>query len=79
MPDANDGPVVPHPLVELIEALSDRQGELELSLEHVTLKFPMIPDPIELNGTLTVSMHLRELSDKEKTAHVAKRVRELGR
>jgi len=68
-----------NPLAELIEALADRHGEVELSLEHVTLKLPMVPEPVEVNGRLTVSMHLRDLSEKEKSAQAAKRVRVLAR
>jgi len=78
MDEPSSGRNVANPLVDLIEALSDRHGELELSLDRVTLKLPLLPDPVEVNGTLTVSMHLRDLSEKEKGAHVARRVRKLA-
>lgn len=62
----------------MIEALADRHGELTMRLERVTLRLPLVPEPIELNGTLTVAMHLRQLSEQEKSARVAKEVRALA-
>lgn len=67
-----------NPFVGMIEALADRHGELTMRLEKVTLRIPLVPEPVELNGTLTVSMHLRHLSDQEKSARVAREVRILG-
>jgi hypothetical protein len=64
-----------NPFHELVEALADRHGEIELRLEHVTLRFPMIPEAIELNGDVSLSVHLRHLSEDEKSAITAKEVR----
>jgi hypothetical protein len=68
-----------NPLHELLEAVADRRGELDIRLEHLSLKLPMIPESVELNGTITVSVHMRELTDREKEARVAKELRALGR
>ncbi len=64
-----------NPFLGLMEALADRHGELTVRLDRVSLRLPLVPEPLELNGTVTVSMHLRGLSEKEKAAHVAKEVR----
>jgi hypothetical protein len=56
----------------MIEALADRPGEDDLRLEHLTLRLPFMPEPMEWNGSLTVSVHLRSLTEKEKAARVAK-------
>jgi hypothetical protein len=61
--------------MDMVEALSDRQGEVELRLEHLALRLPLMPEAIEINGQVTLSVHLRELSDKEKAAHAAKEIR----
>ena len=63
---------------DLVEAISDRHGELDIRLEHLTLKLPLVPDTIELNGVITVSAHMRDLTDKENAARVSKEIRALG-
>ncbi len=68
-----------NPFLGLMEALSNRHGEMNVRLDHVTLRLPLVPQPIEVNGTLTVSLHLRDLSEKEKAAHAAREVRVLAR
>jgi len=65
----------PNFLVELVEALSDRQGQIELRLEHLALRFPMMRESVELNGQVSLSLHLRDLSDKEKSARSAREIR----
>jgi hypothetical protein len=66
-----------NPFLDLIEAISDRQGEMDIRLEHVTLKLPLVPESIELNGTVTLTVHMRDLTDKEKAAHASKEIRAL--
>jgi len=62
-------------ILDMVEALADRQGELDIRLEHLSLRLPMMPEALEVNGQLTVSLHLRDLSDKEKAARAAKEIR----
>lgn len=66
-----------NPFADVIEALADRHGEIDVRLEHLTLRLPMVPEAIEVNGSVTVSVHLRALTEKEKAARVAKEVRVL--
>ncbi len=64
-----------NPFLELVEALADRHGELDLHVEHLSLKLPMIRQTVELNGTVTVSVKFRGLTEREKQANVAREVR----
>jgi hypothetical protein len=66
------GPEVSKNLVEgFIEALMDRQSQLDVRLKGMTIALAGTPLALQMSGTLTVSVHLRELTDKEKNAHAA--------
>lgn len=64
---------------DFVQAIADRHGEVDIRLEHLSLRLPLIRESLELNGTISVSVHMRELTDKEKQARVAKEVRTLSR
>jgi hypothetical protein len=64
---------------DFVQAIADRHGQLDIHLEHVSLRLPMLKDSLELNGTISVSVHMRELTDQEKRARVAKELRHLGK
>ncbi len=64
-----------NPFLDLVEAIANRQGEVDLRLDHLTLRLPMLKEAIEVNGALSISMHLRELTEKERSARAAKEVR----
>jgi hypothetical protein len=64
--------------LDLIEAISDRQGEMDIRLDHLALKLPLVPESIELNGTISVTVHMRDLTEKEKAAHASKEIRALA-
>jgi hypothetical protein len=64
--------------LDLIEAISDRQGEVDIRLDHLALKLPLVPQSIELNGTITLTVHMRDLTDKEKAAHASREIRALA-
>jgi hypothetical protein len=57
----------------LIEALADKHSQLDLNFQKVSLRLPgMQQIGVELNGTVTLSVHMRELTDQEKEAFAAK-------
>ncbi|HTT34526.1 MAG TPA: hypothetical protein VLX64_03845 [Thermoplasmata archaeon] len=58
----------------IVEALTDKQGQIDLRLDHVGVSIPGWPIGIELNGIVTVSVHLRELAEEERRAHIARTV-----
>ena len=64
--------------LDFVEAISDRHGQMDIRLEHLSLRLPLVRESIELNGTITVSVHLRDLTDKEKQARVQKEIRALA-
>jgi len=66
-----------NPLQDWMDALENRQGEVDLHLEHVALKLPWINEPVEVNGRVSVTFHMRELTPKEREARAAKELRAL--
>ncbi len=66
-----------NPFEAFVSAVANRHGRVDLRLESVSLKLPYIPESVEVNGTVSISFHLRELTDREKEAHVDKEIRSL--
>jgi hypothetical protein len=64
---------------DFVQAIADRHGEMDIRLEHLSLRLPLLKESIELNGTISVSVHMRDLTDKEKQARVAKELRHLAK
>ncbi|MGA8303714.1 MAG: hypothetical protein WA691_04240 [Thermoplasmata archaeon] len=64
---------------DFVQAIADRHGQMDIRLEHLSLRLPLLKESVELNGTISVSVHMRELTDKEKQARVAKELRTLAR
>lgn len=64
-------------VVGIIEALTDRQSQLDIRLNDLTLRWAGTPFSVQLSGTVTVAVHMRDLTDKEKAAHVAANVAHL--
>jgi hypothetical protein len=60
-----------------LDALKDRQSELEIRLPALTLSMPGTHLSIQLSGTLLVSVHMRELTDEEKEAYASANVAHL--
>ncbi len=64
---------------DFVQAISDRHGQMDIRLDHLSLRLPLLKESLELNGTISVSVHMRDLTDKEKQARVAKELRTLAR
>jgi hypothetical protein len=58
----------------LIEALSDKHSQLDVRLQNVVVRMPGSRLGVELNGVITLAVHMRDLSDEEKQAHIARNV-----
>ena len=74
------------PRVEAADAISGffaaaigKHGQLDIRLNRVAISMPGTPLGIEVNGTVTVTMHMREMSDQERRAHVAANLAAIGR
>jgi hypothetical protein len=52
----------------LIQALANKHSELNLNFQHTSVGIPNLHASVELNGTITVSIHMREMTDDEKQA-----------
>jgi hypothetical protein len=79
MPNSDrTGREVSNPFQDWMSAMSNQRGEFDLRLEGVSLKLPFIPDPVEVSGLVTISFHMRELTEKERAARAAREVRLLG-
>ncbi len=62
-------------LAGLIEALADKHSQVDLNFQKVSLRLPgMQQIGLELNGTVTLSVHMRDLTDQEKQALATKNV-----
>ena len=55
-------------LVNLVEALANKQSQLDINFKNATIRIPGIQARCELNGLVTVTINLRELTDEEKQA-----------
>lgn len=53
----------------IIEALVDKHGQMDLHLRDLTLAFGDSRLAVHVNGTVTLSVHMRDLTDAEKQAH----------
>jgi hypothetical protein len=62
-------------LVEgLIGALSDKHSQMDLRLNALTLSLGGSRLGLQLSGSVSVAIHMRDLTDGEKEAHVASNI-----
>ncbi|MGC2034275.1 MAG: hypothetical protein WA761_02375 [Thermoplasmata archaeon] len=53
-----------------IEAIRDKHGQLDIRFQNLSLSVGGGRMGVTMTGGITVSVHMRELSDSEKDAHV---------
>jgi hypothetical protein len=56
----------------LIEALAGKHSQLDLNFQKVTMKLPGMQVGVELDGLVTISVHMRALTEEEKQALATK-------
>ena len=62
-------------LVEgIIEALSNKHSQMDLRLQGLTLSVGDSRLAMKLSGTVSVAIHLRDMSDAERDAHASANV-----
>jgi len=54
----------------MIEALSGKHSQLDIKINGLTLSLGRVPLNVELNGTISLSVHMRNLTDEERQAYV---------
>jgi hypothetical protein len=62
----------------MITALANKHSELELNFERTTLRFPALQMSVELSGSITLSVHMREMSEDERKALSTKKITEMS-
>ncbi len=58
----------------VLSALTGKHGQVDIRLDRVSLALPGTPIALQLTGTVSVVAHLRDLTDEERKAHVARNV-----
>jgi hypothetical protein len=61
-------------LNRLLMAVSDKHGQVDVNMQRVALKVPGTHLGIEVSGTITLTLHMRDLTDDEKRASASKNV-----
>ena len=56
---------------EALQAMTDRQGELELELDSLRVEFPFIRESVRLSGKVTVRVHMHETPASGKRSRKA--------
>ncbi|HZY92733.1 MAG TPA: hypothetical protein VFG07_08210 [Thermoplasmata archaeon] len=56
----------------LLGALANKHGQMDIRLDRVSLGIPGSPLGVELNGTVSVVVHMRDLTEEERKAHVTR-------
>lgn len=58
----------------LFETLADKHSQLDMNFQQVNVRFPNTGMTVELNGLVTLTVHMRELTADEKKASAARNV-----
>ncbi|HYB45055.1 MAG TPA: hypothetical protein VEC92_00900 [Nitrososphaerales archaeon] len=58
----------------ILEALSDKHSQIDINLQGMTVKSLRTGITVELNGLVTVTCHIREMTEGEKKASATRNV-----
>lgn len=58
----------------LIESLADKHSQLDINFQKTHIRVPGIDTTFEIDGLVTLSVHVRDLTDEEKKASSKKNV-----
>ncbi len=58
----------------LIEALADKHSQLDINFQKTNIKLPGIQQTVELDGLVTLSVHVRDLTEEEKLTSSKKNI-----
>lgn len=62
----------------IIEALESKQSQLDITFNRTNLRFPGTSIGLEINGTISLVVHMRELTDEEKQMLASKNVQNIA-
>jgi hypothetical protein len=54
----------------LIEALSDKHSQMDLRFQHLAVSLAGTRFQLEISGTISLAVHMRDMTDSEREAHV---------
>ena len=63
----------------IIEALSNKHSQLDINLQGMSVKFPAFGLGVECNGMVTLSAHLRDITEDEKKASATKNIAQMSK
>lgn len=58
----------------LIESLADKHSQLDINFQKTNIKLPGLEQSVQIDGVVTLSVHVRELTDEERKASSTKNV-----
>lgn len=61
-------------VADFLEALSDKHSQVDINLQGMNVKFPSTGMSVEFNGLVTVTSHIRDITEDEKKASASKNV-----
>ena len=61
-------------VAELIGALSDKHTQVDINLQGMNVRFPNTGMGVEFDGLVTITSHVRDMTDDEKKASASKNV-----
>jgi hypothetical protein len=58
----------------ILETLSGKHSQFDINLQGMSVKFPKIGMSVDLDGLVTVTCHVRDMTEDEKKASAARNV-----
>lgn len=58
----------------LIESLGDKHSQLDINFQKTNIKLPGLEQSVQIDGLVTLTVHVRELTEEEKKASSQKNV-----
>lgn len=58
----------------LIDALANKHSQLDINFKNTSVRIPGLQASCELNGLVTLTVHIRELTEEEKEASAGRNV-----
>lgn len=58
----------------LIESLEDKHSQLDINFQKTNIRLPGMEQSVQIDGLVTLSVHVRELTEEERQASSKKNV-----
>lgn len=74
MSDKSKGEQVAGLFEDILDALADKHSQLDVNLQNVSLRLPNTGMSVEISGLITMTAHVRELTEDERRASSSRNV-----